>query len=172
MAGSNQLADRRFREAMGRFCTGIAIVTSYDQLGPVGLTCQSVTSVSLDPPLVLFCGGRESKSLPRILRTNRFCINILGDVHHGTALGFAVSGGDKFANGEWQLSPSGLPHLEGALAHIECVVETTYLAGDHYIVVGAVETVAAAADALPLLFYRSTFHLVGNALERPSSAAS
>ena len=161
-----QLTHHRFREVMGLFCTGIAIVTSHDQLGAVGLTCQSVTSVSLDPPLVLFCGSKESRSLPRILSASRFCINILGDAHRDMAVDFAVSGADKFASGEWRPSPNGLPRLEGALAHIECVVDTTYPAGDHHIVVGSVQAVAAETDALPLLFYRSKFHLVGNTLER------
>jgi 3-hydroxy-9,10-secoandrosta-1,3,5(10)-triene-9,17-dione monooxygenase reductase component len=165
-------ADRLFREVMSHFCTGIAIVTSYDDLGPVGMTCQSVASVSLDPPLVLFCGGKESTSLPRILATNRFCINILGDAQHDVALRFAVSGADKFAGGSWRMSSLGLPQLVGALAHVECAVETVHPAGDHDIVVGRVETVSAGSDALPLLFYRSQFHLVGNAVARSSSAAS
>jgi 3-hydroxy-9,10-secoandrosta-1,3,5(10)-triene-9,17-dione monooxygenase reductase component len=162
--GSGQDARRQFRDVMGRFCTGIAIVTSYDDGGPVGLTCQSVASVSLDPPLVLFCGGRNSKSLPRILAVGRFCINILGDGHHDVALHFAVSGAEKFAHGDWRLSARGMPELGDALAHIECAVEMVQPAGDHHIVVGRVHSVEAASTGQPLLFYRSEYRLVGTTL--------
>jgi len=164
IATGSSRASRLFRDVMGHFCTGIAIVTSSDDEGPVGLTCQSVASVSLDPPLVLFCGGKESTSLPRILATGRFCINILGYGHYDAALQFAVSGADKFARGGWQLSPGGMPQLEDALARIECSVEVVYPAGDHDIVVGRVESLEAGNDAMPLLFYRSEFRVVGRAL--------
>lgn len=167
-SGPIQNRSRQFRDVMGRFCTGIAIVTSYDAAGPVGLTCQSVASVSLDPPLVLFCGGKASTSLPRILATGRFCINILGDSHHHMARQFAVSGAEKFAHGNWRLSAAGLPQLEGALACIECTVDIVHPAGDHDIVVGRVESVEAGTGAMPLLFYRSEFRLVGNALTCPA----
>ena len=162
--GPGQDAHRRFREVMGRFCTGIAIVTSHDEIGPVGLTCQSVTSVSLNPPLVLFCGGKNSTSLPRIMAAGRFCINILGDDHHELAQQFAVSGTDKFARGDWRLSVQGMPQLGGAIAHIECTVDLVQPAGDHEIVVGSVSSVEAASAGQPLLFYRSEYRLVGTAL--------
>jgi 3-hydroxy-9,10-secoandrosta-1,3,5(10)-triene-9,17-dione monooxygenase reductase component len=163
-AGSGQDARGVFRDVMGRFCTGVAIVTSCDSAGAVGLTCQSVVSVSLEPPLVLFCGGRESTSLPRILAVGRFCINILGDAHHDMARQFAVSGAEKFAHGNWRLSAGGMPELEGALARIECSVEIVHAAGDHDIVVGRAESVQAGSAATPLLFYRSEYRLVGSAL--------
>jgi 3-hydroxy-9,10-secoandrosta-1,3,5(10)-triene-9,17-dione monooxygenase reductase component len=163
--GSSRDTSRLFRDVMSRFCTGVAIVTSCDDNGhPVGLTCQSVASVSLNPPLVLFCGGKGSTSLPRILAADRFCINILGDSHHDMAAQFAVSGADKFAYGDWRLSREGMPQLEDALARIECSVESVYPAGDHDIVVGRVKSVEAGDGAMPLLFYRSEFRLVGRAL--------
>jgi 3-hydroxy-9,10-secoandrosta-1,3,5(10)-triene-9,17-dione monooxygenase reductase component len=162
---------RQFREIMGHFCTGIAIVTSYDDLGPVGLTCQAVASVSLEPPLVLFCGGKKSMSLPRILRTGRFCINILGESHHDVARRFAISGADKFAHGVWDLSSAGMPQLEDALACIYCGVHTVHSAGDHDIVIGSVESVRAGTKGAPLLFYRSVFRQVGRALEAPGRHA-
>jgi 3-hydroxy-9,10-secoandrosta-1,3,5(10)-triene-9,17-dione monooxygenase reductase component len=160
---------RLFRDVMGRFCTGIAIVTSYDERGPVGLTCQSLASVSLDPPLVLFCGGKDSTSLPRILATGRFCINVLADTHHDMARSFAVSGANKFAHGRWQLSENGLPQIDGAVACIGCSVDMIHPAGDHDIVIGRVDWLRAASDVTPLLFYRSEFHLVGNPLAGPRS---
>ena len=162
--GSSHDVGRLFRDVMGHFCTGIAIVTSYDDAGPVGLTCQSVASVSLSPPLVLFCGGKRSQSLPRILATGRFAISILSARHRDMALQFAVSGAEKFRYDQWLLSPGGLPQLVGALVHVECKVEAVHPAGDHDIVVGLVEYIEASSEAMPLLFYRSEFHQVGSAL--------
>jgi hypothetical protein len=136
----------------------------------LGRFAQAILDRARDLVMVDTADNGSVRSAMMHAGTGRSAQNILGDAHRDMAVDFAVSGADKFASGEWRSSPNGLPRLEGALAHIECVVDTTYPAGDHHIVVGSVQTVAAETDALPLLFYRSKFHLVGNTLERLSPA--
>jgi 3-hydroxy-9,10-secoandrosta-1,3,5(10)-triene-9,17-dione monooxygenase reductase component len=146
-----------FREVLGHFSTGVAIVTAHHRDGPVGMTCQSVVSLSLDPPLVLFCAARTSTSWPRIRQSGHFCLNILATDQEELGVAFARSGGDKFAGVEWEPGRSGAPILAGALAHVQCELEAVHPGGDHEIVVGRVVDMEIRRDAYPLLFFRGSF---------------
>src|SRR5438093_7797309 len=95
-AGADTFDHARFREVMGHFCTGVAVVTAMDGEAPVGFTAQSLTSVSLDPPLVLVCPAATSSTWPRIKKAGVFCANILGQDQEAVCRAFATSGGDKF----------------------------------------------------------------------------
>ncbi|MFF2021976.1 flavin reductase family protein [Streptomyces sp. NPDC058171] len=148
-----------FRSALGRFATGVVVVTGLpgDGTRPSGLTVNSFTSVSLEPPLVSFCAGRDSRTWPGLRTSARICVNILGAGQEQTSRRLARSDPDKFASVAWSGSPSGQPVLDGALAWLECSVEAEHPAGDHHIVVARVHALGAGDDDGPLLFYRGGY---------------
>jgi flavin reductase (DIM6/NTAB) family NADH-FMN oxidoreductase RutF len=146
-----------FRRTLGHFCTGVVVVTALDEGEPVGMTCQSFSSLSLDPPLVMFSPARTSTTWPRIRRAGTFAVNILAADQEAICRTFAISGGDKFAGVGWRVGLTGAPLLDGSLAHIECRVESVAAGGDHDIVIGAPVAMAEQPHLDPLLFFRSTF---------------
>lgn len=145
------------RTVLGHFCTGVAVITGHDGERPMGFACQSVTSVSLDPPYVSFCPAHTSASWPAIRATGRLCINILSDDQHEVCAQFAVSGGDKFAGVGWSRGSNGAPVLAGALATVEADLEFEHGAGDHTIVIAHVTGLRASEGRRPLLFYRGGY---------------
>jgi 3-hydroxy-9,10-secoandrosta-1,3,5(10)-triene-9,17-dione monooxygenase reductase component len=145
------------RDVLGRFCTGIAVITASDGIRPYGFTCQSVTSVSLDPPYISFCPARTSTSWQTMRELGALCVNILADNQHHICTQFAVSGADKFDGVRWKPALNGAPSLEGAVATIEATVEFEHDAGDHTIVVAQVTGLHASDDRVPLLFYRGGY---------------
>ncbi|WP_067168743.1 flavin reductase family protein [Microtetraspora niveoalba] len=147
----------RFKDVLGRFASGVTVITSIDGEGPAGFSCQSFSSLSLDPPLVLFCVSKSSTSWPRIAATGRFAVNILAADQQDVCRAFAVSGADKFAAVDWTRSPYGTAHLEGALATVDCHVADVHDAGDHLIVIGAVRELRDGRDHPPLLFFRGAY---------------
>jgi flavin reductase (DIM6/NTAB) family NADH-FMN oxidoreductase RutF len=150
-----------FRSVLGSFATGLTIVTGMTEDGPVGFTCQSFSSLSLDPPLVLLCVSNTSSTWPRIRATGLFCINVLAAHQQQLSTKFARSRSDKFSGVEFGLSPNGSPILLGTAAWIECALEAEHKSGDHTIVVGAVLNLAADHGADPLLFHRGGYSGVG-----------
>jgi 3-hydroxy-9,10-secoandrosta-1,3,5(10)-triene-9,17-dione monooxygenase reductase component len=146
-----------FRNVLGHFGSGVAIITSVDGDEPVGMAVQSFSSLSLDPPYVFFAPAKTSTSWPRIRDTGRFCANILSEDQEELSRGFAISGGDKFAGVAWQKSSNGSPILEGCLAWIDCVIETEHDGGDHSIVIGRVLELDVERDGRPLLFFRGGY---------------
>lgn len=148
----------RFRQVLGHFPTGVAVVTAIGGDGePAGMAVGSFTSVSLDPPLVAFLPDRSSTSWPRIEESGSFCVNILGAHQEDVCRTFAVKGGDKFAGLPWRPAASGSPLLDGVVAWIDCDIETVHEAGDHYIVIGRVRELDVANPNLPLLFFQGGY---------------
>lgn len=146
-----------FKDAMSRFTTGVTIVSGLEEGRPVGFTCQSFVSLSVDPPFVAVAPARTSTSWPRIARAGAFCVNVLGDHQEDVCRGFAVSGGDKFEGVVWHPAPAtGAPVIEGSLAWVDCRVELVHDAGDHELIIGKVLGLGTN-DGSPLLFYRSEF---------------
>jgi flavin reductase (DIM6/NTAB) family NADH-FMN oxidoreductase RutF len=141
---------------LGHFASGVTVVTGGGPSTPAGFTCQSFSSLSLDPPLVVVLPGRSSTSWPRIARFGRFCVNVLSEEQLPLSATFAHPGVDKFAGVAWSPSPLGSPILAGASAWIDCQVDDVHLGGDHFIVVGAVQH-CASADTPPLLFHRGNY---------------
>ncbi|GAA3231151.1 hypothetical protein GCM10017691_24810 [Pseudonocardia petroleophila] len=125
--------------------------------GPLGFTCQSFSSLSLEPPLVSFAPSRTSTTWPRIREVGAFCVNVLAADHQELSSGFARSGVDKFAGVSWRPAPSGAPVLDGVSAWIDCALRDEFDGGDHTIVVGQVQDLGADAARLPLLFYRGRY---------------
>lgn len=144
------------RSVLGHFPSGVTIVTGSVAGEPAGFTCQSFSSLSLDPPLVLILPGRSSTSWPRIEATGRFCVNVLAEDQGELSTTFAKSGTDKFAGVEWRSSPLGSPILAGATAWIDCTLHASHDGGDHLIVVGAVHDLDAPGLP-PLVFHRGAY---------------
>ena len=144
------------RRVLGRFVTGVTVVTSLDKDGRLhGLTANSFTSVSLDPPLVLVCVSVGTRSYGALLQQGRFAIHILSRDQVEIARAFAARGGDRAGICGWQVSPRGYPILEKYLAVLECRLEREHHAGDHAILIGRVENLVSGADGdRPLVFYR------------------
>ncbi len=154
-------APAHFKAVLSRFCTGITVITALDDGVPVGFTCQSFSSLSLDPPAVCFFPARTSTSWPRIRRTGRLCVNILAHDQREVCRALARSGADKFAGIEWTPSENGSPRLAGALAAIDCEVDREIDGGDHTIVIARVTALAEHSEEPPLLFYRAAFERLG-----------
>jgi flavin reductase (DIM6/NTAB) family NADH-FMN oxidoreductase RutF len=157
-SGAPSFDSARYRQIMGHFCTGVTIITAMDDGEPVGLTAQSFTSLSLEPPLILFCPGLTSSTWPRIKSAGQFCVNILGEQQEAVCRTFAVSGADKFAETAWTPSDvTGAPVLDDVLAWVDCTLESEHDGGDHVIVVGRVVDLSLEQEGKPLLFYRGGF---------------
>ena len=163
----------RFRRIMGHYPTGVTIVTAVGRDGtPVGLTANSVTSVSLDPPLVLVCVSEKSSSLGAILANGAFAVNILGAGAAATAVRFAEGRRtDRFDDVAFTVKEGGGPVLEGAVAWMTCGLYRTFEAGDHVILVGKVND-GEAAGGDPLVFVRGRYEDLTTAGDRPGSGHS
>ena len=151
-------AARRFRDVLGRFATGVTVVTAMSAGEPVGLTCQSFSSVSLSPPLVLFCPARTSRAWPAIQRSGRFCVNLLAQEQAKISDIMATRGIDKFAAVDWTPSEAtGSPVIDGVLGYVDCTIHAVHEAGDHYVVIGRVQHLHASAVPDPLLFFEGRY---------------
>ena len=144
------------RRVLGQFASGVVIVTGDDAGTPVGFACQSFASVSLDPPLVLFCPARTSQSWPRISTSGSFAVNVLAADQQEVSARFAQRGADKFAGLAWHPSPWG-PVIDDVLASVLCTIEAAHPAGDHEIVVGRVQELRTAREHGPLVFFRGAY---------------
>lgn len=146
-----------FRTVLGHFGSGVVVLSALAPEGPVGMTCQSFFSVSLDPPLIAVSPARTSTTWPKIAEVGHFAVSILAHDQESLCRAFAVSGGDKFVGVEWKPAQyTGAPLLAGALAWLDCLVEDVHEAGDHYLVVARVMALQAGQGE-PLMFYRGGF---------------
>jgi 3-hydroxy-9,10-secoandrosta-1,3,5(10)-triene-9,17-dione monooxygenase reductase component len=147
---------RAFRDAIGAFATGVALVTTTVGGEPAGLIVNSLASVSLDPPLLSFCASRTSITWSRMRGEERLGVNILGRRHEEFVRRAAPAGADRFAGLTWRLV-RGVPLLTDALAALECGVEAEHRAGDHWIVVARVDGLRSAQERDPLVFFEGAF---------------
>jgi 3-hydroxy-9,10-secoandrosta-1,3,5(10)-triene-9,17-dione monooxygenase reductase component len=146
----------RFKEVLGHFATGVAVVTAATPDGPVGFTCQTFGALSLEPALVSFSAVTVSNSWPKARDIGVVGVNVLSSEQEAIARVFGRSGEDKFAEIGWSPGPSGAPFIDDALAHVEGRIEFVTSQGDHDIVVVAAEYVMSHHGA-PLIFYRGGF---------------
>lgn len=146
------------RHAMGTFASGVTVVSGVDDGDPVGFACQSFASVSLDPPLVLFCADHRGRAWPRIQRKGTFSVSVLGEDQDDLCGRFGSSRGQKFEGLEWRESPWGTPVLPDALLRVHCSVEEVHPAGDHDVVIGRVLALETPdTEARPMIFFRGRF---------------
>lgn len=149
---------QRFRHVLGHLPTGASIITTTDAAGlPLGLSCNSFTSVSLRPPLVSFCPAKSSTTWPRMRRSARFAVNVLAEDQHDLCRRFSLQGIDRFTDVGWAPSRYGNPLIEGALAWIDCETIDEHDAGDHTIVVAAVLDLESPGTTGPLIFFRGRY---------------
>ncbi|MGI8758439.1 MAG: flavin reductase family protein [Acidimicrobiales bacterium] len=156
-AGPGGTAAARFRLVLGHFPTGVVVVTAADGDTPVGLSVNSFTAVSLDPPLVAFCAARRSSSWAAIRRVGAFCANILAEDQEAVSRVFAARGADRFAGIGWAPAASGSPRLHGVLAWLDCEIEAVHDGGDHEICMGRVGALDVERRDGPLVFYRGGY---------------
>lgn len=157
-----------FRQVMGRFATGISVVTTFDGAQPAGITVNALSSVSLDPPLVMVALDRERFITPMVRTHGRYAVNILGSDQQALSDCFAHApvkpGREEFCGAAWHPGPTGLPLLDGTIAALECTVVQTFSAGDHDLFIGRVDSLAAPGDdeaalgaVTPLLYFRRRY---------------
>lgn len=145
----------RFREVLGSYPTGVAIVTCTDEHGaPAGMVIGTFTSVSLDPPLIGFLPMKTSRTFARMRGSPTFCVNILAADQQAVCQHFASPAEDKFAALAWHPSPAGNPVLDGVVGWIDCDYTSVSEVGDHYIVLGGVLGMQLERDTAPLLFFQ------------------
>jgi flavin reductase (DIM6/NTAB) family NADH-FMN oxidoreductase RutF len=148
---------RSFRDALGRFATGIAFVTAAPDGEPAGLIVNSLTSVSLEPPLIAFCPSRSSLTWMRMRRAGRFAVNVLGSQHERFARRAVPAGADRFTGLDWEPGRGGAPLVTDALASLECEIVAEHPSGDHWIVVGRVDELRIPPLTEPLVFFAGEF---------------
>jgi len=151
------IEQQHFRRVCGKYATGITVLTVLDSSGaPQGMTANSFTSVSLDPPLILVCIDRRTSLLAHFRPSVYFAINILGEEHRDLSGRFARSGQDRFEGVAWRPGETGAPVLADMLATLECCVTQVVEAGDHVVVLG--EALHATwREGRPLLYFNSSY---------------
>lgn len=147
------------RRALGQFASGVTVVTGLDTEGPVGFTCQSFASVSLEPPLILFCADHRGRAWPRIRRSGRFTINVLREDQTDLCARFGSSRGAKFDGLTWEPSRWSTPSLPGVLVRVHADVQSVHTAGDHDVVIGRVRELESVCEERPMVFFRGSFGL-------------
>ncbi len=151
---------KAFKNAMSRWATGVTIITTRAPTGELaGFTASSFSSLSLEPPLVLFCLGEEAVSYPAFHAADGFAVHILAREQEPLSARFAEKGGDKFADVDWSEGSRGVPLIQGALACLECRKIQMYAGGDHRVFLGEVEAVHVK-DGAPLLYYRGEYRSI------------
>ena len=149
MHAQHSIASCDMRTVLGSFASGVTVVTAIGD-EPLGFTCQSFTSLSLDPRLVALSPARTSVTWARSDR-------------------FAHSGTGKYAGLRWSPAPSGAPGLDGSVAWVDCTLRAEYDGGDHWVVIGEVRDLSARPDRKPLLFYRGAYrHLQPEKIRGPT----
>ena len=144
-----------FRRALGQFPTGVTIVTCQSDIGPIGITANSFSSVSLDPPLVLWSPARASRRFAAFEQAQHFAIHVVGEDQFHICRQFANIG-HRFDGLDWHEGAHAVPLINGCLARFECVRHAIHDGGDHAIIVGRV-TSAAVGAGNPLLFSRGAY---------------
>ena len=152
------------RDCLGKFATGVTVVTCQGAKGPCGITANSFSSVSLEPPLVLWNIAKVSNSLQAYLDAEHFAVNVLGIGQIEISHHFAQSDHTRFNGIDYTLSEDGVPLLPDTVACFECRTHQIHDCGDHYIIIGEVKRYRSAAGE-PLLFYGGEYHRHGEKVE-------
>ena len=154
------MIDRQlFKSALGRWVSGVTIVTTRAGERVFGMTASAFSSVSLDPPLVLVCIAKKAHTLPWIVESGVFAVNVLAKDQHELSNRFATEGNEsvRFEGLACRSGPSGAPWLPDTVAVLDCRVAAAHDAGDHWIYVGEVQAAEVAAGRAPLLYYDASY---------------
>lgn len=169
--GLKEIAPEYFRQVLACLPTGVTVITAHGSDAPLGMAANSVTSVSLNPPLILFCPAKSSSTWPCIRAAASFCVNVMAGHHEEMTRRFSAKGADRFAGVDYINRPTG-PALSDAVAWIECRVQDEHDAGDHTVVIARVVAIEAAAKAEvePLVFFRGQYGSFRAAVKAGSGA--
>ncbi len=160
---TDAISSDTFRRVMGHFVTGVTVVTALDGERPFGITVNALSSVSLDPPLVMVALDRRRFLTPIVRAAGRYAVNILSEEQQDLSDCFAGApvepGREDFCGAAWHPGDTGLPLLDGAIATLECSVVQTFSAGDHDLFIGRVDTLSNEPQRhpMPLLYYRRNY---------------
>lgn len=154
--GMEQIDSKSFRQVFAHLPTAVTVVTAYTPAGPVGMAANSVTSVSLEPPLILLCPAKSSSTWPVIRAVGSFCVNVMAEHHEQLTRRFAAKGEDRFGDVCYEARTGG-PALGDAVAWIDCQLRDEYEAGDHTIAVARVTAMTASTGVAPLVFCRGGY---------------
>ncbi len=146
----------RYREVVGHFASGVAVITAMTPDGPAGFTCQSFGSLSLEPVLVTFAAKSQGVSWPKIRHVRHVAVNILEKGQEAVARVFATTGAERFEGLAWREGENRAPIIAGSLAHLEATIVDVVTHGDHDIAIAAV-THLDTADGQPLVYYRGGY---------------
>jgi flavin reductase (DIM6/NTAB) family NADH-FMN oxidoreductase RutF len=149
---------RTLRDALGCFATGVTVVTCLDDEGnPVGLTANSFTSLSLDPPLLLVCVAKAAASADPLGEAEHFAVNVLQTGQQPASITFSTRVEDRFGCTPWALGEHGVPILRDSLSVFECARHAVHDGGDHFILVGEVKKATFEPGLDPLLYFRGSY---------------
>ncbi|MBI2762434.1 MAG: flavin reductase [Chloroflexi bacterium] len=170
-----EIGSDHFRQVMGRFATGVSVVTTMADGKPAGITVNALSSVSLDPPLVMVALDRRRFITPLVRVGGRYAVNVLGEGQQAMSDCFAHAavkpGREDFCGAAWAPGPTGLPLLDGAIATLECTIVETFSVGDHDLFIGRVDAMDAAGDDPrslgPLLYFRRRYLRVEQGVQAP-----
>jgi 3-hydroxy-9,10-secoandrosta-1,3,5(10)-triene-9,17-dione monooxygenase reductase component len=170
-----EIASDTFRLVMGRFATGITVVTTFDGPKPAGITVNALSSVSLDPPLVMVALDRSRFITPMVRSFGRYAVNVLGEDQQALSDCFAhapvTPGREAFCGAPWSRGPTGLPLIDGAIATLECTTTETFSAGDHDLFIGRVDSLdvptGPADEKAPLLYFRRRYLRIERGADSP-----
>lgn len=149
---------RTLRDALGCFATGVTVVTCFDSEGkPVGLTANSFTSVSLDPPLLLVCVHKDAASAAALIGSDHFAVNVLQTGQQPASIRFSTRQEERFGANDWSRGEFGAPVLRESLGVFECQSYAVHEGGDHHILVGRVVKASFDRHLDPLLYFRGRY---------------
>ena len=149
---------RTLRDALGCFATGVTVVTCLDSAGvPIGLTANSFTSLSLDPPLLLVCVAKMAASAEPLSKARNFAVNVLQTEQQPASITFSTRVEDRFGCTAWSMGEHGVPVLLDSLSVFECARHAVHDGGDHFILVGEVKKATFEPGLDPLLYFRGSY---------------
>jgi flavin reductase (DIM6/NTAB) family NADH-FMN oxidoreductase RutF len=149
---------RTLRDALGCFATGVTVVTCLNsEERPAGLTVNSFTSVSLDPPLLLVCLAKQAASAAALIEASHFAVNVLQTGQQPASIRFSTRDEDRFGATPWSCGEAGAPILADSLGVFECQRHAVHDGGDHYMLVGQVVKASFDAGLDPLLYFRGKY---------------
>jgi len=147
------------RHVLGHYPTGVAVITAHTEHGPVGMSMNSFTSLSLQPPLVLFCPAASSTTWAALRAVGKIAINVLSAGQEALSRKFATRAVDRFSEVPWSVGHNGAPLLHDALGWLECTVQSESAAGDHSVVIAEIDRMNVHWEiAEPLVFFRGRYY--------------
>lgn len=155
---------KAYRRTLGLFATGVAVVTALSEQQPIGMTVNSLASVSLQPPLILWSIDERATHYEAFSNSEYFAVHILSMAQRKISDFFSTKALDKFSERSHKQDKRGLPYIDDCLARFECAYETSHKTGDHNIILGRVINYQSSPKELPLLFAKGGYHQLGEAL--------